>query len=183
MSYTLKRQWLRPLILLCCCPGLVFAGMNTEQTGTALQILIPAIGLGSALFYEEGNDGVTQFAKAFITSQIITHGLKYTVHERRPNGICCNSFPSGHTSAAFMGAAFIQKRYGWNYAIPAYLGATYVGYSRVQSKNHYIKDVVAGAVIGTLSSFYFTRPYDDKAYSISLREENGLYHVNFSMTW
>jgi len=182
VHYKFKPKWLHTLLFLSLYPGLSLAGMNTEQTGTALQILIPAVGLGSTLFYEKGNEGLLQFGKAFLTSQLITYGLKKTVHERRPNGICCKSFPSGHTSAAFMGAAFIQKRYGWNYAIPAYLGATYVGYSRVQSKNHYLKDVVAGAVIGTLSSFYFTRPYDT-AYTISLREENGFYNVNFSINW
>jgi len=135
------------------------SGLNTEEAGTLLQILIPAAGLGGTLFYEQGHEGLVQFAEAFAASQIITHGLKYTVNERRPNGICCNSFPSGHTSAAFMGAAFIERRYGWRYAIPAYLGATYVGYSRVKTRNHYLTDVMAGALIGTLSSYYFTRPY------------------------
>jgi membrane-associated phospholipid phosphatase len=163
-------------------PGLACAGISTEAAGTALQILIPAVGLGSTLFYEKGHAGLVQFMKAFASSQLITHALKYSVNERRPNGVCCNSFPSGHTSAAFMGAAFIEKRYGWRYAIPAYLGATYVGYSRVQTRNHYISDVIAGALIGTLSSYYFTSPYQ-KAVSVSLLEVNHYHGVTLDINW
>jgi membrane-associated phospholipid phosphatase len=133
---------------------------DTEKAGDILMVLIPAVGLGSTLFYEDGHDGTVQFLKAFATSEITTEVLKITTHKERPNGACCKSFPSGHTSAAFMGAAFIHKRYGLSYAVPAYIGASFVGYSRVYADKHYGIDVVAGAAIGVLSSFYFTQPYE-----------------------
>lgn len=139
-----------------------FAKGSVEKQGDALQYLIPAIALGSTFFYEKGDEakqGRWQFVKAFATAQLSTEVLKKSINKTRPNGNCCESFPSGHTSAAFMGASFIQKRYGWKASVPAYIGASYVGYSRVQSNKHYTIDVIAGAAIGIASSYYFTKPY------------------------
>lgn len=56
-------------------------------------------------------------------------------------------------------AEFIRKRYGWEYGVPAYALAGYVGYTRVESREHYAHDVVAGAAIGFLGTFFFTRTY------------------------
>ena len=72
------------------------------------------------------------------------------------------SFPSGHTSAASSGASFIQKRYGWQCGIPAYLAASFVGWSRVEADQHYIEDVLAGAAIGFVGTYIFTENYKEK---------------------
>ena len=82
---------------------------------------------------------------------------------------------------AFQGAAFIHKRYGWKYAIPAYLGSTYVAWSRVESDNHFTVDVVAGSVIGVASSFIFTRPY--KGFVITPVADSGFYGIALSKQW
>jgi len=158
-----------------------FAKGSVEKAGDVLQVLIPAVGLGTTFFYEKGNEGTIQFAKSLIASQIITRGLKLAINKTRPNGECCDSFPSGHTSVAFMGAAFIQRRYGWKYAIPAYAGAVFAAYSRVQSNKHYTEDVVAAAAIGILSSYYFTQSY--KGFQITPLASNGVYGINISKTW
>ena len=50
-----------------------------------------------------------------------------------------------------MAATFIQQRYGWQYGLPAYVAASYVGYTRVASDQHYLEDVLAGAAIGALA--------------------------------
>ena len=73
-----------------------------------------------------------------------------------------HSFPSGHAAASFTGAAFYHFRYNWKIALPVYLIAGYVGWTRVYSRRHYWSDVFAGAAIGTLSSFLFTRQYKKK---------------------
>lgn len=176
-------------MILALKPVWVYAESQVEKNGNLLQILLPVTALGFTLFYDkggwhqgklvmlnyssaknsysynikhsEGREGAGQFAKSFITAQFITGSLKSIVHKERPNGNCCDSFPSGHTTAAFVGAAFIQKRYGWKYAIPAYLSAAYTGYSRVDAHKHFTEDIVAGAAIGILSSFYFTRQYKE----------------------
>ena len=65
-------------------------------------------------------------------SFMVMHSLKRITNKERPNG-GDYSFPSGHTSAAFTGAGFIEKRYGLKVGIPAYILASYVGWSRVYS--------------------------------------------------
>ena len=154
-----------------------------ENTGTALQIIIPAVALGSTLTYEKntGHDGTRQFAKSLATTLITTAALKEITHKKRPNGSNYKSFPSGHTSAAFMGAAFIHKRYGFKKAILPYIGATYVAYSRVHAKKHDTIDVIAGAAVGILSSRYFTTPY--KKLSVSPVVENGGLGVQLTKRW
>jgi len=152
----------------------------TEKYGDILQILIPLTGYG-ATFYMNDTQGRNQFYKSFLTTVAITQGLKLTVHKQRPNGSGSDSFPSGHTSAAFQGAAFIEQRYGWKYGLPAYVAATYVGYSRVKAKQHYSVDVLAGAAIGTLSSYYFTTTY--KSITVTPYVENKAAGVNLSTLW
>ena len=85
----------------------------------------------------------------------ITYALKYSVHEERPNGEDSHSFPSGHAAVTFAGAEFIRKEYGWGWGIPAYVAATFVGFSRVNAKEHYTWDVISGATIGVLSNHDF----------------------------
>lgn len=159
----------------------VMAKSNTEKAGDVLAALLPAIGLGTTLFYEDGNEGTIQFAKSLVTSQAITFGLKKAIDKTRPNGECCDSFPSGHASLAFMGATFIHRRYGWKYSIPAYLAAGFVGYSRVQSDKHFTEDVLVGAAIGILSSYYFTKPY--KGFQVTPLASNGVFGLNIRKTW
>lgn len=40
------------------------------------------------------------------------NGIKYTAKVPRPDGSSRNSFPSGHTAVAFMGATILHKEYG-----------------------------------------------------------------------
>ena len=78
-----------------------------------------------------------------------------------PRGGSYLSFPSGHTSAAFTGAAFINFRYGFKYALPFYAASTFVAYNRVQERAHYVHDVLAGAALGIIGTYLFTTPYKD----------------------
>lgn len=91
------------------------------------------------------------FLISFARMEVATYGLKYAIDADRPNG-GGQSFPSGHTAAAFMGAEFIRKEYGWWWGAPAYAAASWVGYTRVESNNHYWRDVLGGAALGVLSN-------------------------------
>ena len=153
--------------------------IDHEKIADALLVLIPSATLGTELYYDN-KEGQTQFYKSFASNAVITYGLKYGVNRTRPNGEKY-SFPSGHTSATFQSASFIHKRYGFKYALPAYLGASYVGYSRVHTNAHYKSDVLAGAVIGTLSSFYFTTNY--KNFEIKPIALNSGYGIGIQTTW
>lgn len=67
------------------------------------------------------------------------------------------SFPSGHAALAFSTASTLALQYKrWYVAIPAYLWAGTVAYSRLYLGKHYPSDVLAGAAIGTASG-YVTR--------------------------
>ncbi len=144
-------------LLLLTNTQFVSASNNIEQAGDVLQVLIPSVAYGSSLYLGD-KQGQIQFLKSFTSNFLITNALKSIVVKKRPNG-SLRSFPSGHTSAAFQGAAFIHKRYGFGISIPAYLAASFVAYSRVESKFHFNNDVFAGAAVGIINGFYFTTPY------------------------
>jgi len=136
----------------------LYAKSNTEKIGDILSVAIPVVAYGTSLYLDD-TEGQYQFYKSYGTTLATTYVLKYTVKEQRPDSDNTDSFPSGHTSSAFSGATFIHKRYGLEYAIVPYLGAIYTAYSRVHSNRHYTRDVVAGAAIGVVSSWYFVSPY------------------------
>jgi len=136
-----------------------------EKIGDYVQIAIPLTAWATTLAIGD-TDGQIDFYKSFGATFVTTQVLKYAVDEERPYG-GHHSFPSGHTSASFQGAAFIHFRYGFKYAAVAYAAATFVGYSRVISDNHYTHDVLAGAAIGVGFAWLFTKPYVVKDVSIT----------------
>lgn len=143
---------------------------NIEKSGDILLYAIP-ISTATATIILNDDKGTWQFAKGFLLNAITTEGMKYFIHKERPNGFDDKSFPSGHTSITFQSAAFIQKRYGWKFGIPAYLLSSYTGYSRIQSKNHFFIDVLSGALIGIGSSYIFTTKYT-KNVQVALLKDN-----------
>ena len=152
-----NKYFLLIVLLIVSSQNHALATKNIEQAGDVIQILVPTIAYSSTILLND-KQGQNQFYKSFATSLLVTYSLKNTVSKKRPNG-GIHSFPSGHTSAAFQGAAFIHQRYGTLVSIPAYLSAAFVGYSRVESKSHFNNDVFMGAAIGIISSFKFTTRY------------------------
>ncbi len=64
------------------------------------------------------------------------------------------SFPSGHTSAAFVTATSLSLHFKkWYVVVPAYLWASSVGYARMYQGVHYPTDVLAGAIVGAGSAW------------------------------
>lgn len=137
--------------------GRAEAGGAVRTAGDAAALLLPATA-GVATLYLKDYTGTKEFLESAALSLGVTLALKYTVNERRPNGEE-HSFPSAHTTISFSSAEFIRKRYGWEYGLPAYAAAGFVGYSRIEAREHYFKDVLAGAAIGMVSSYIFTDPY------------------------
>ncbi|MDR3273916.1 MAG: phosphatase PAP2 family protein [Puniceicoccales bacterium] len=119
---------------------------SLQKVGDVLQFVVPAYAFGLAM-REETNEGVKQFGCSLASSQATVHVLKKVTNQKRPcfrEGDKRNSFPSGHTSSAFLGATFIHRRYGFNQAIIPYGAAILTGVSRVQAKKRHVRDVVAG---------------------------------------
>jgi membrane-associated phospholipid phosphatase len=126
-----------------------------EQTGDVGAIILPAGAAVGALVVKD-RQGLGQLAAAYASTMVLVYVLKPTIDRTRPDG-GGQSFPSGHAASAFAGAAFLQRRYGWRFGIPAYALASYVGYSRVDADRHHTSDVVAGAAIGIAANLVFTR--------------------------
>lgn len=93
-------------------------------------------------------------ATSYLIMSSTVLSLKSLTHVQRPDGSTYNSFPSGHTATAFVGAEFLWQEYKdesiW-YGISGYLVAAGTGYLRMYNKRHWLTDVSAGAGIGILS--------------------------------
>jgi len=164
-------------LFLCFNAGVeAHASDNIQSAGDILQFVLPAAAAGLTLGYKDGQ-GALQFGESASLTLGVTYGLKYAVNERRPNG-GNQSFPSAHTSISFCAAEFMRKRYGWEYGVPAYALASFVGYSRVESREHYAHDVIAGAAVGILSSCLFTKPY--RGWNIELEADRK--HCGFRLS-
>ena len=87
-------------------------------------------------------------AQSYIIANTVTVGLKYSANRLRPDGSNNLSFPSGHTANAFTFATVISHYYGKKAAIPSFIGAAFIGATRVGKNMHYVSDVIAGATIG-----------------------------------
>lgn len=124
-------------------------GQNkTIQTvGDVLLYSLPATALTCSLIAKDYK-GTWQFTKGALLNQAVTFSLKYATDKKRPFNNGDRAFPSGHTSTTFQSAAFLQKRYGWKYGIPAYVLAGFTGYSRINAQKHDGWDVLAGAAVG-----------------------------------
>ncbi len=166
-------------LLLAAAP--VLAKSSLKKSGDIIHLLLPATALGATLVIEDDYQGSWQLIKTGVVSRVAVEGLKYAVDKDRPDDSGDDSFPSGHTADSFAAATFIQQRYGWKWGIPAYIGATFVGYTRVDSDKHYVEDVLAGAAIGIISGLYFTEPYS--GITISPIAKSGHYGINFSGTF
>ncbi len=142
--------------LLCSGPASARSG-TTSDIGDLLQIALPAAALGAS-YLNDDEEGRMQYLHAGGTTLLITHGLKHSLAKARPGSDSQTSFPSGHTAAAFSGAAFLYSRYGSEWGLPAYALAAYTGYSRVWADAHYLDDVIGGASIAILSNLYWTTP-------------------------
>lgn len=144
--------------LLLAGPGTAVA--DTNKSGEVVGGLLPLSALLAAWLYEDGNEGLWQLGRSAVSAELTTVLLKQVIDKERPSGNCCTAFPSGHATRAFYSAAFLDRRYGRRAGVPAYLAATFVAYSRVESKHHDEADVIAGAAIGWLSSRYFTTRHE-----------------------
>ena len=125
-----------------------------------LQFFGPTAVVGLKLAGVEGrSDWPRLLASAALSYGIMAgfvNGIKYTAKEMRPDGSTANSWPSGHTATAFVGATLLHKEYGltrspW-YSVAGYGLATATGVMRVLNNRHWVSDVMSGAGIGILST-------------------------------
>lgn len=148
---------------------------TVTQIGDVLQLALPISALAYSAFISDWQ-GVKQLGMSFGSTLVMTQGLKYTVREERPyqdEGADGITFPSGHTSSAFSGAAYWQMRYGWWVGVPAYAMAAFVGYSRNHARMHSWFDIVTAAGIGIGFNLLFTSRYIPKNANIAVAPTDG----------
>ena len=133
---------------------------SIKTSGDVLLVAIPTLSFLYS-YYQDDRQGQEELGKSLLATTLATYALKFSIKEERPNHENSRSFPSGHSAITFSSASFLHKRYGLDIAAPAYLGAAWTAYSRVESKYHYTKDVLAGALIGAVSSYFLTTKFDD----------------------
>jgi membrane-associated phospholipid phosphatase len=173
------------LAIFVAIPTTQVGADSLQKVGDILQFAVPAYAFGLTLG-EENKEGLKQFTYSIVTSQITVHVLKSMTNQKRPcykEGDKKNSFPSGHASSAFAGAAFIHKRYGFRKAIIPYGAAILTGVSRVKAKKHHVRDVVAGALISGFWTMCFVDRLDKKEGFVLSSDEDGrmtlAYEINF----
>jgi len=149
-----------------------------ESLGDAIQYALPLTALGMT-FTNEDPEGRTQFYKSFGTTFGVTYTVKIGVNRTRPNG-ADYSFPSGHTSASFSSAGYIHQRYGYKKGRLAYFAAAFVGWTRIQANKHYVSDVLAGAALGTASSYIFT---SDRDINLGAYKDKDATGINIQFNW
>ncbi len=87
------------------------------KVGDYTQVVPAAVSL-ITIFAKEDEQGFWQFTKSMGVNLTATWVLKFAIDKPRPEGrLDAHAFPFWHTSAAFQGDAFLQRRYGWSYGI------------------------------------------------------------------
>lgn len=150
---------------------------TVRKTGDVFAAALPAACFITTVALKDW-DGLKQGALAGVSSVAITFALKELIDKERPDKSDHKSFPSMHSAVSFTSAAFIQKRYGWKWGIPAYAAAGFVGWSRVYGKKHDWWDVAGGAALGVASAYIFTKPFAKK-YNLSIAPAAGREHFGF----
>ena len=102
-------------------------------------------------------------ASAYLMMGVSVHTVKYATGVARPGSGARNSFPSGHTAHAFMGAEFLRQEYRDQSSMigfAGYVAASFTGVMRIYNNAHWLSDVIAGAGFGILSAqiAYWTYP-------------------------
>lgn len=165
----------------------------TQFSGIALTVGLKMAGV-------EGRSSWPRLAASSLASYAVmaafVNSIKYTTSEMRPDGSTRNSWPSGHTATAFVGATILHKEYGltrspW-YSIAGYSVATATGVMRVLNNRHWISDVLSGAGIGILSTelayglcdLLFKKKgllMNDLAYYSDLRENPSFFSISMGI--
>jgi undecaprenyl-diphosphatase len=143
---------------------LINARMHATLTKSARHISKTGDGplygvIGSLLYCSEGLSPFLQaILLAFTIERPVYFVLKNSLRRNRPQAALQNfrsiitpsdqfSFPSGHTSAAFMMATLLGF-YCTPLMIPLYCWAALVGFSRVLLGVHFPTDTLVGAILG-----------------------------------
>lgn len=146
------------------------------------------IAVGLLLFLFKRKYAALMVISSFLLSGLIAQVLKYFILEARPAVYLekikydyfipevtlhnYHSFPSGHTASAFALAAILSFSVkNKSYSILFFLYAFLVGYSRIYLGQHFMDDVLVGAIVGVASAI-FCWVFFDKFYKRLLKKKD-----------
>ena len=152
-----------------------------QTSGNVLKVALPLAG-GAFALYKGDRRGFLQVGASVVSAYGVSLLLKEVVREQRPDLSGWDSFPSDSAAVAFAAASSIQVRYGWDYGLPSYAIAAYVGYSRVHADRHDWGDVAAGALIGAVAGWLLTDPYEEMP-AMQVFADTKSAGINLHWTW
>ncbi len=129
-----------------------------QNAGEITAVALP-LAAGTVSLFKGDWNGIVQLGAVTVLSVGTAYGLKRIVHEQRPDHTDFQSFPSEQSALAFSSAAYMWDRYGWEYGLPAYAAAGFVGFARVDTKRHHWWDVAASAGFAWIYSRVITTRY------------------------
>lgn len=120
------------------------AGKLYPNAGYVIGQLIAA-GFGN----KHGLKRAIEMTKATAYASTITLTLKNIVREPRPgNSDQRDSFPSAHSTHAFVFGGYVLSQHGPAWGIPALAVSAFSAASRINDNRHRLHDVIGGATIG-----------------------------------
>jgi membrane-associated phospholipid phosphatase len=168
------------LFFLAAGSSAAMAG-TTESLGTDVAIALPLIA-GGITVYKADWTGTAELGVVGFETVGTAWALKHVVREQRPDHSDFQSFPSDTAALAFAPAQFLWDRYGWQYGVPAYAAATFVGWSRVDAQKHHWYDVAASAGLAFGFSKFITTRYRAPGlrYGIEASPNSGYIHLSYN---
>jgi hypothetical protein len=154
----------------------IFESDETFTTyGSIASILVFPWIASPFVYYSFKEDYPNNLRKDYIMLQSLAFSMglqqitSKVVKRERPDGTDNESFYSGHTANSFNMAAFyaasIRAENGGKrtfFSFSPYLAASALSYYRIEENKHYFSDVLAGALIGTLTgNMFYGTYYDD----------------------
>ena len=138
----------------------VFGGFDAHGIDDYTRHLPLAVAYGLLATDHRGERTALGFTLIYLAAHELDQGvvshLKRLAAEARPNNANdLSSFPSSHTSQAFLTATLLHEQYGRQYpwlSVSGYAVAAATGTMRVLGNKHWATDVLAGAGIGFLSA-------------------------------
>jgi hypothetical protein len=135
--------------------------------------------------------------ESYIVSGLLVRIPKYGFGRSRPDvwwgpgpyewkgPINGKSFPSGHTTSAFAVASVIAYQYKDKPWVPitAYSLASLAGISRVYDNRHWLSDVFAGAIFGTVTGRFICRQHQHSQFLLEPVSIDGISGVKMVYRW
>ena len=163
-AVALAAEWMTPIL------DTIVGLLNPIGSGVVPLIACATIGgLSYALRRSRLRDAANLGALAFAAAGLVEFSIKHLVGRPRPDAALpaltvlgpsfapdVDSFPSGHATSMFAVATVFTAFYprgSWLF----YPLATAVAVGRVYLGRHYVSDILAGAVVGSVIALYLVR--------------------------